>query len=30
MPNWYGAKLSGLALDKISSYLERQGGAAIQ
>lgn len=30
MPNWYGAKLSGLALEKISSYLERQGAAAIQ
>ena len=27
MPTWYGAKLSALALEKIASYLERQGGA---
>jgi hypothetical protein len=26
MPTWYGAKLSALALEKIASYLERQGG----
>ena len=25
MPTWYGAKLSALALEKIASYLERQG-----
>ena len=25
MPIWYGAKLSALALEKIASYLERQG-----
>jgi hypothetical protein len=25
MPLWYGAKLSALALEKIASYLERQG-----
>ena len=30
MPIWYGAKLSALALEKISSYLERQGAAAVQ
>ncbi|MCX5723494.1 MAG: hypothetical protein NTX84_03030 [Nitrospirae bacterium] len=24
MPTWYGAKLSGLALEKIAAYLERQ------
>lgn len=24
MPNWYGSKLSALALEKIASYLERQ------
>ncbi|MCE9535043.1 MAG: cytochrome c [Nitrospirae bacterium] len=27
MPRWYGAKLSALALEKIASYLELQGGA---
>jgi hypothetical protein len=30
MPTWYGAKLSALALEKIASYLERQGEAAPQ
>jgi hypothetical protein len=30
MPTWYGAKLSALALEKISLYLERQGAAAVQ
>lgn len=25
MPTWYGAKLSALAMEKIASYLERQG-----
>ncbi len=30
MPIWYGAKLSALALEKIASYLERQGVAAVQ
>ena len=25
MPTWYGAKLSALALERIASYLERQG-----
>ena len=30
MPTWYGAKLSALALEKISSYLERQGAAVVQ
>lgn len=30
MPIWYGAKLSALALEKIASYLERQGGTAAQ
>jgi hypothetical protein len=30
MPTWYGAKLSALALEKIASYLERQGGTAAQ
>ena len=30
MPTWYGAKLSALALEKIASYLERQGVAAAQ
>ena len=28
MPTWYGAKLSALALEKIASYLEQQGGLA--
>ena len=28
MPIWYGAKLSALALEKIASYLERQGVTA--
>jgi hypothetical protein len=30
MPTWYGAKLSALALEKIASYLERQGVAVVQ
>ena len=30
MPIWYGAKLSALALEKIASYLERQGVTAVQ
>jgi hypothetical protein len=30
MPTWYGAKLSALALEKIASYLERQGALAAQ
>jgi hypothetical protein len=30
MPMWYGAKLSALALEKIASYLERQGVTAPQ
>src|SRR5262245_7956677 len=30
MPTWYGAKLSALALEKISSYLERQGAAMVR
>jgi hypothetical protein len=30
MPTWYGAKLSALALEKIASYLERQGVTAAQ
>jgi len=30
MPIWYGAKLSALALEKIASYLERQGVTAAQ
>jgi len=30
MPTWYGAKLSALALEKIASYLERQGAAGAQ
>ena len=30
MPTWYGAKLSALALEKIASYLERQGITAAQ
>ena len=30
MPTWYGAKLSALALEKISSYLERQGATVAQ
>jgi mono/diheme cytochrome c family protein len=30
MPTWYGAKLSALALEKIASYLERQGEVAPQ
>ena len=30
MPTWYGAKLSALALEKIASYLERQGVAVAQ
>lgn len=30
MPTWYGAKLSALALEKIASYLERQGAAVAQ
>ena len=27
MPTWYGSKLSGLALEKIAAYLEKQTGA---
>jgi mono/diheme cytochrome c family protein len=30
MPIWYGAKLSALALEKIASYLEQQGGTGVQ
>ena len=30
MPIWYGAKLSALALEKIASYLDRQGVAVAQ
>ncbi|MDZ4734263.1 MAG: hypothetical protein SGJ16_11845 [Nitrospirota bacterium] len=30
MPTWYGAKLSALALEKIASYLERQGDRVAQ
>ena len=30
MPKWYGTKLSALALEKIASYLERQGVTAAQ
>lgn len=30
MPVWYGAKLSALALEKIASYLERQGVTVAQ
>jgi hypothetical protein len=30
MPIWYGAKLSALALEKIASYLEQQGGTGAQ
>lgn len=30
MPTWYGAKLSAIALEKIASYLERQGVSAAQ
>jgi mono/diheme cytochrome c family protein len=30
MPTWYGAKLSALAMEKIASYLERQGGNEAQ
>ncbi|MDE3040724.1 MAG: hypothetical protein KGJ82_09130 [Nitrospirota bacterium] len=30
MPIWYGTKLSALALEKIASYLERQGVTAAQ
>jgi len=30
MPTWYGAKLSALALEKIASYLERQGVTTAQ
>jgi mono/diheme cytochrome c family protein len=30
MPTWYGTKLSALALEKIASYLERQGVTAAQ
>ena len=30
MPKWYGAKLSALALERIASYLERQGVTAAQ
>jgi hypothetical protein len=30
MPTWYGAKLSARALERIASYLERQGIPAAQ
>jgi hypothetical protein len=30
MPTWYGAKLSALAVEKIASYLERQGAISTQ
>lgn len=30
MPTWYGAKLSALALEKIATYLERQGDRTAQ
>ena len=30
MPTWYGAKLSARALERIASYLERQGAAPVQ
>ena len=30
MPTWYGTKLSALALEKMASYLERQGAMAVQ
>ena len=30
MPTWYGTNLSALALEKIASYLERQGVTAAQ
>jgi len=30
MPIWYGAKLSALAVEKIASYLERQGMTPVQ
>ena len=30
MPTWYGEKLSALALEKIASYLERQGTTPVQ
>jgi len=30
MPTWYGAKLSARALERIASYLERQGAATVQ
>jgi hypothetical protein len=30
MPTWYGAKLSALAMEKIASYLEQQGGPGAQ
>ncbi|MBK5283258.1 MAG: hypothetical protein JJE16_14385 [Nitrospiraceae bacterium] len=30
MPTWYGAKLSALALEKIASYLGRQGDTVAQ
>ena len=30
MPTWYGAKLSALAMEKIASYLEQQGGTAAE
>jgi len=29
MPEWYGAKLSALALEKIADYLEHQTGSAL-
>ena len=30
MPTWYGTKLSALALEKISTYLEQQNGEVMQ
>ena len=30
MPTWYGTKLSALALEKMATYLERQGAMAVQ
>jgi hypothetical protein len=30
MPTWYGTKLSARALEKMASYLERQGATAVQ
>jgi hypothetical protein len=30
MPTWYGAKLSATALEKIATYLERQGTSPVE